>query len=223
MRRAFPLVTAHSGCMGSPPNGAEHIALAIASGADLVELDIRMAPDGRVVLAHDEDAALEEGILDLDRAFDLLEGEGSPVVNLDAKEPEAALAAALIARARGLEDSVLFSGLGPAETALMRERIPRFRYLLNADSILPASGYGGYEIRAACRMAAEHGCCGLNLEWSSASRELMDYARLRCLPVLLWTVDAEDEMLEALELGPYSLTTNRPDLLMRLLGKDQGR
>jgi glycerophosphoryl diester phosphodiesterase len=203
--------------MGSAPNGREHIRLAIAAGADLVELDIRLDAEGRVVLAHDEKLALEgKDLLALDEAFDLL-GEGDIVLNLDAKEPEAAIAAALVARLRGREESVVFSGLGPGDTRLMRQRIPRFRYLLNADSLLPASGYGCEEIRAACRLVAENSCCGINLEWLAATDELMDYARRRCVPVMLWTVDAEDEMLRALEFRPFSLTTNRPDLLVRLI------
>ncbi len=223
MRWSFPLVTAHSGCLGSRPNGREHIGLAIASGADQVELDIRLGPDGRVVLAHDEGLAPDGSeVLELGEAFELLSG-GGMVMNLDAKEPEAAIAAAGLARRRGCEDSIVFSGLGPEEVSLARDRIPGFRYLLNADSLLPASGYGSGQIRAACRMVAEYACCGLNLHHLAATKELMDYARPRCVPVMLWTVDTEDEMIAALELGPYSLTTNRPDLLARLIRCRQER
>ncbi|MDP3177792.1 MAG: glycerophosphodiester phosphodiesterase family protein, partial [Spirochaetaceae bacterium] len=112
MTRPFPLVTAHSGCMGSPENGREHIERALAAGADIVELDIRLSGDGRVVLSHDDcveradgrrliirerradelrAAALAAGaeLLELDEAFDLLAAAGV-VLNLDAKEPEAA-------------------------------------------------------------------------------------------------------------------------------------
>ena len=47
----------------------------------------------------------------------------------------------------------------------------------------------------------------------------MEYARRRCIPVLLWTIDTEDDLKKALELQPYSITTNRPDLLVGILEK----
>jgi glycerophosphoryl diester phosphodiesterase len=241
MSRAYPLVTAHSGCMGSPPNGREHIARALAEGADVVELDIRLASDGKVVLSHEDtisggrsdglliaghasaelaEAAASRGgeLLDLDLALDILAGADC-VINLDAKGPEAAMAAAVSARRRGIEWRILFSGLGAPEARAVRRGLPDFRCLLNADLLLPASGYGEEEIRAACSALTECGCCGLNLDWRAASRALMDYARPRCIPVLLWTVDEEADMQEALGLEPYSITTNRPDILGRLLGK----
>jgi glycerophosphoryl diester phosphodiesterase len=233
------LITAHSGCMESAPNSREHIAAALAWGADLVELDIRLSRDGRVVLSHNDALELPggrslviadhdwaelslapgpagPGLLDLEEAFRLLRGSDR-VLNLDAKEPEAAIAAAGLAGSRGFGDSLLFSGLGEAEARVVRARLPGFRCLLNADLILPATGYGQEEIREACRVVAETGCSGINLDWRSASPALLAYARLRCVPVLLWTIDAEEDLRKALALRPWSITTNRPDRAASLI------
>lgn len=236
-----PLVTAHSGCMGTRPNSREHVMRALSSGADVVELDIRLSSDGRVVLSHDEGASGPDGrlgafrdlswetirsfaaegdskerILDLDEALDLLAGAPA-AVNLDAKEPEAAMAAAAVARRRGMADSVFFSGLEPAAAAAVREGLRGFARLLNADSILPRTGYRAESMREALRIARDCGCCGLNLDFRAATEALISYAHPRCLPVSLWTVDATEDMERALRLGPYSLTTNRPDLLVKLI------
>ena len=47
------VITAHSGCEGTPPNSREHILAAIASGAEMLEVDIRER-DGLLYLSHDE-------------------------------------------------------------------------------------------------------------------------------------------------------------------------
>jgi glycerophosphoryl diester phosphodiesterase len=233
--------------MGELPNSRAHLRRALEEGSDIVELDIRLSADGRVVLSHDgslagpggkglpiaehpwrelEEAARAGGkeLLDLEAAFDFLSGSGC-AINLDAKEPEAASAAAALARGRGLGDSIIFSGLGEAEARLIRESLPDFRCLLNADLLLPASGYGEAELRAVHRSLTESGCCGINIDWRAADERLMEYARRRCIPVLLWTIDTKEELEEALELRPYSITTNRPDLLVAMLeeGGRKGR
>lgn len=237
--RPLPLVIAHSGCMGSPENSREHLERAIAAGADLAELDLRLTGDGRVVCSHNPEipapggqtlaiadfearelaeAARELGgeLLDLETAFGLI--AGSPcLLNLDAKEPEAAIAAAQLARRLDLSDSILFSGLHEADARRVKGALHGTRYLLNADLILPRSGYGAREIRAACGIAEELGCCGINLDWRAATEALMGWTRARCVPVLLWTADEETDMRAALSLGPFSLTTNRPDRLVRLV------
>lgn len=241
MRNPLPLITAHSGCLGSPPNSRLHLDLALGSGADVVELDLRLSADGKIVLAHDAaigqadgsgleigespyaelvEAARDAGreLLSLDEALDLLEGRDIGI-NLDAKVAEAAGAAAPLLRRRGIKDRVVFSGLEEEDARRFRLGFPDFRCLFNADAILPASGYGGAEIEAAFAVITESGACGLNLDWRAACPALMDRARLCCVPVLLWTMDSEAELLEAIEWGPWSITTHRPDLLARLLGR----
>ena len=47
------VITAHSGCEGTPDNSREHILAAIASGAEMIEVDVRQAPDGTLILSHD--------------------------------------------------------------------------------------------------------------------------------------------------------------------------
>lgn len=243
MRGQRPLVTAHSGCLGSAPNGRRHLELALEARADVIELDLRLSADREIVLVHDDAIAGPGGVslpisttghgelleaaraaggelLTLGEALDFLAGREA-MLNLDAKEGEAALAAAPILRRRGILDRVLFSGLEEAEARELRAGQPDVRCLLNADALLPASGYGEEEVRRACAVLTESGCCGLNLDWRAARPGLMAYARLRCIPILLWTIDTEAELRLALELGPWSITTHRPDLLVSMLSGER--
>ncbi|OQP06094.1 hypothetical protein B1691_17245, partial [Geobacillus sp. 47C-IIb] len=49
-----PLITAHTGCMNTPPNSIESILEGIKAGADIIEVDVRATKDGVAVLLHDE-------------------------------------------------------------------------------------------------------------------------------------------------------------------------
>ncbi len=167
----------------------------------------------------------EEGVMRLEMLFDLtgeLDRTMRPgrrtVLNLDAKEPSALLVAALLLRARGMESEVIFSGLEIGEIAIAHERLPDFRYLFNADALVPAGRARSGDMDRVCSLASEHGCSGINLEWTRGSAAFVEYARNRGLPVMLWTVDRDEDMRTVLSYGPHSITTNHPDLLAALIG-----
>jgi glycerophosphoryl diester phosphodiesterase len=214
------------------------VVAAIASGADIVEVDIRATRDGRVVLTHDDSILLSEGasgridalgwarieaasraggeqVLCLEDLLDAVPADAC-VLNLDAKDHGALTAAAEVVRSRRREDGVFFSGLDESGIQLARERLPDFRYLFNADHCFEKNpGMDG--MIAACRTALRYSCCGINLNWRLADSAMMEYARKRCIPVMLWTVDDTQAMMSNLLFGPYSITTNRPDILNSLL------
>ncbi len=236
------LVTAHAGCLGTVPNSMANIQAALASEADLVEVDLRATRDGVVVLAHDD--SLETGggrarIGDLDweelrklphpggewlrleTVLDLAAGRDR-VLNLDAKELAAMILASRLLRSRGMATDAVFSGLDSVGIRVARENLPGFRYLFNADAEVGEGGEGeGGEgtagIAAVCALASASGACGVNLPWTRISASLVDYARRRCLPVLAWTVDDGADMAKALGTGVYSITTHRPDILAELI------
>ena len=247
-----PLITAHAGCMGTVPNSPESLEVAFASGADIVEVDVRVTRDGVAVLAHDESLALrnggralvrdldwdeirlsaavsEGGILRLESLFDYSAGPAAAsalgrgvLFNLDIKENLALPAAGAFVSNRALSESVVFSGLDRKGIEVARELLPGFRYFFNADEFLPTDGRRGPGVAEACSLAMEFGCCGNNLEWTRASFELMRFAEKSGLPVALWTVDREKDMRIALAYSPDSVTTNRPDLLATLIGRFSG-
>ena len=54
-----PMITAHSGCEGTARDSMESVELALALGADAVEMDIRRAPDGLLYSSHDRQTGSE--------------------------------------------------------------------------------------------------------------------------------------------------------------------
>ena len=54
-----PMITAHSGCEGTARDSMESVELALALGADAIEMDIRRAPDGLLYISHDRQTGSE--------------------------------------------------------------------------------------------------------------------------------------------------------------------
>ena len=77
------VITAHSGCENTPPNSIEHIEAAIASGAEMIEVDVRMA-EGTLVLSHDvpEDAS---SLPTLRKCFEMVAPAENLHMNIDVK------------------------------------------------------------------------------------------------------------------------------------------
>ena len=51
-KHGLTIITAHSGCEGTFPNSREHILEAIASGAEMIEVDVRRSGE-LLYLSHD--------------------------------------------------------------------------------------------------------------------------------------------------------------------------
>jgi len=106
-RRTMPTITAHSGCEGTADNSMEHVRAAIASGAEMLEIDVR-EKDGLLYMWHDEGADVSACVT-LEECF----REVAPTalcVNCDVKT--AGLAAPVIALAArfSMEERIVFTG-----------------------------------------------------------------------------------------------------------------
>ena len=58
----LPYITAHSGCEGTPDNSLESVRAGVDLGADFVEVDVRLDPEGTPRLTHDMPAAYDAGL-----------------------------------------------------------------------------------------------------------------------------------------------------------------
>jgi len=170
------------------------------------------------------DCGQAEGIMRLETYLDLaaeldnsIRGGGPSILNLDIKESASLGAVAGIVRNRGLGSTVLFSGIKVDGLPEARIALSGLRYLFNADASLIAAEGLEADCRKVCAIASEFGCAGINLEWTNASARFMSFAREAGFPVMLWTVDRAEDMRTALAFEPDSITTNRPDILARLI------
>lgn len=143
---------------------------------------------------------------------------GGKMFNLDIKALPALRGTAELVRDQGIGDSVLFSGLYEDGVVLAGADFRGFTYFFNADGMMPAGLSGRGQADIVCGFASAHGCRGINLEWTRATKEFVARARELGQQVMLWTVDSVEGMGKVLDMQPDSVTTNYPDRLAALMG-----
>ena len=108
------MVCAHRGASADlPDNSLAAFEAAIGSGCEAIETDIRRAPDGRLVLAHDAEEALAPGVVELSALVAMARGR----IGLDLELKEPGLEGDLLAAVEGGEDWLLVTSFLPAVVA----------------------------------------------------------------------------------------------------------
>lgn len=235
-RLRSPLVIAHRGASGTlPENTLPAYELAVAQGADMIEIDLHRTRDRETIVTHDEDLArfgLRGEIADVDAAEirgldagggaviptldEVLAAFGSRVpFNLELKRgrrqryDDLETAALEAVERRGLLASTLFSSFDDPTLAELRSQSAEARValLLSARSAERA-------IERAQAVGAE----AVNPSRLVVTPELVADAHRAGLAVYVYTVDAEDEMRRLIGLGVDGLFTNFPARMRSVLG-----
>ncbi|WP_138752161.1 glycerophosphodiester phosphodiesterase [Paenibacillus sinopodophylli] len=241
----FPLVTAHTGCMGKLDNTIDSALAGIAFGADIVEDDIRVTRDGIPVLFHDEFVLLKDGtririssstydelrhldivpahaessvsirIGTLDELLATVQSAGCRV-NLDIKVNEAIARSADAVRKYGLEQRAFLSGCDANRALVAKAVAPWLPRLLNADAELFRTLPSSEAVKRTIDTAMAASCFGINIQQLYVQEELLASANECGLLIYVWTVDETDQMAALADRGVHSITTRRVDLAMRL-------
>jgi glycerophosphoryl diester phosphodiesterase len=239
-----PMVIAHRGASSrATEHTLEAFEEALAAGADILELDIRLTADGVPVVAHDRDLeralgvplaiaqaplaelrhavaaahpgrAPEEVLLTLE---DVLRRFQHARLNLELKDRHAELAQAVaeLIEAHEAYDRVLVA-------SFHRRALHRFRSLLG-DRVATSAAttevlrfYGCFLVRMPCRPAFQ----ALQIPPSAlaldlASHGFVEFARRHGLAVHYWTIDDPDEIRRLFELGADGVMTTDPEAAVR--------
>lgn len=224
--RTFPLITAHTGCMGTPDNSIDSIAAAVKHGADIAEDDVRATRDGKLVLGHDDIVRSADGgeirisasafgelaeraaspLVPLEEALLLAKGAGI-LFNLDIKDDAALEPVYALAAKHEMTDRVFLSGCEFARAKLAQLQVPPLRKLLNVRIASFAAKGQEEAVRQACEEALDSGCFGLNVPYQLVSGPLLDRAAEARLSVYVWTVNEPSHMRWLAKLGIASITT----------------
>jgi glycerophosphoryl diester phosphodiesterase len=196
-----PLICAHRGASAYyPENSREAIIAAIELGAEMIETDIRRAPDGTLVLSHQPPES-SEGLLTLAEFLEL--AGDRVVVDLELKESgyEAEIVAALDPRPARL----VISSFDPACVAAIRELAP------DVDAALL---FGEQAVGADLFAQAEQ--CGATLmapQFFLLTADVRSKARRAGTRLIVWTVN-DAEMLDHVIAEPatWAVITDVPDV-----------
>jgi glycerophosphoryl diester phosphodiesterase len=230
---AHPLIIAHRGAShDAPENSMAAFRLALAQGADMIELDVRASADHRLVVVHDPTTAHWEQparrVADLAlpalRVFDLGDGERIPLL-----DDVCAWAAATQVR---LNIELKVAGFEAATIALVRhynlvERVVVSSFLthvlvaLHAQAPDIARGVLTDVEVGVGENALEHGSPLPLLRrlaahaWHPASAQLHHAAQVQAVRaagyrVYVWTVDDVERARRLLAWGVDGIITNQP-------------
>ena len=206
-----PLITAHSGCDGTADNSLEYLKHALSLDVDGVEVDVRRDSSGNLILAHDNG----DISCDLNSAFDLLQGHHNIKINCDLKIPGLEDSVFEMAKSKGLEGRLWYSGEVPFDW--MRRNPGKAVWFLNAELIFPdcrdfhyPADDEAFAPKAAAKAAEvlkQTGAACLNLDYKLYPTLFCRLLRRMEVPLSLWTPSAEDEITYFLGEQVYNITT----------------
>jgi glycerophosphoryl diester phosphodiesterase len=197
------LVIAHRGSSWDlPENTLPAFERAIEDGADFIELDVHVAPDGELVVTHDPPRAAERH-LTLAEALAATHGRIGMMVEL--KTPYRYRRHDPVRRALKLmSDDDVFVCFQPSATALVRELRPKLRTVQHVG-VVPI------------RWAAAHGCWAAGFWNPRASARGIRAAQRLGLATTVYTVNDEKRMRQLAALGVTGIFTDRPRLALEAL------
>ena len=228
------LITAHSGCEGTPDNSIASIERGIALGADCVEIDIRLDAQGKLWLTHDL-PALFSGLTPVEDAFALIQKSGI-AVNCDLKEYGALLPTMKLAEKYGIgPDRLIFSG--SVDTALLEvnpEIARRSQIFLNSEELVKdlskkdapdRAGQTAYLLEnadAAAKRLWHLGAKALNAPYKYMPEALIGMLRERNVALSLWTLNEEAPLREFMRKDLLNITTRYASMALAIR-KEMGR
>ena len=230
------LITAHSGCEGTPDGSMESIKKGADLGADCVEIDVRRDGAGKLWLTHDLPESFS-GLVPLEEAFALIRERGI-TVNCDVKEYGALLPALELAEKADLRpDRLVFSG--SVDTGLL-SRDPdiarRCTVYLNSEELVKViAGRADLSreeqtefLLAHMRTAAERlrdlRASALNAPYTHTPDGLIERLRDEDIPLSLWTLNDPETLRAYMGKGLLNITTRIPSAALRIRGEtERGR
>ena len=204
------IITAHSACEGTPPNSIAHVKAAIASGAEIIEFDVRMAED-TLILSHDVPENPAE-CPTLREAFALITPEENLFMNVDVKTEGLIPHVMELAKEYGLCERIIFTGACNDDRELA----------MSFGGDMWRSMWPGQEIADGIAANKEDGSPFLNVAYCMITPENNKALSEEGFAFSAWTVDKEYFLRLFLRMGIANITTRNPVKAMELRREIQG-
>ncbi len=223
------IVIGHRGAAGlEPENTLRSIKAAIEIGVDEVEIDVRVSKDGYLVVIHDEtvdrttnghgfvrdltlkeiknlDAGQGEQVPTLKEVLDLTRNK--VVLDIELKVSEALNKTLCLIEEMKIQDHVVLISF-------------KHDLLLKARSSNPNIRTGAIFFESPKLSSLDvikKYADGIYVHYRNINKDLIDEAHSKNLRIGVWTVNSISDMKRMIRLGVDAVTTDRPDLLIRLL------
>lgn len=232
------LVIAHRGASAyQPENTLVAFALAIAQGAEMIEMDLHISCDNQVVVIHDAtldhttnltgkvdqltlaeiklaDAGKGERVPTLDETLDLTTGKVR--LYLEIKDPRAAIETLRIIRQRQCRDQVMLASF---DIELMRRLGEEVRdielgVILGNETFNPVVRWReAFPWRTLRQINYQVLCMQVELCYSYLARRIKAEGKR----LYVWTADEDKQFARMIKRGVDGIVTNKPDKLIAYL------
>jgi len=176
-------------------------------------------------LERDNELILKHGKAEITRLNEALETlktvKGK--LNLDIKDDLSLPGLAEIVRSEDLTHRVVVSGCNKITAANFKKNYPDFQVFLNADTNgLKKNGIDNInEIQTICDEAVSASCCGINIEYTYCTPQMVDLAKKSFLAISIWTVNDKENMKKFINWGVDNITTINPDILRSFIEEEE--
>ncbi len=199
-------LTAHTGCEETAENSLDSIRKGYESGADIVEFDLNFTACGEPMLSHDE---VKGGCVTLDEAFALIAALPDIKVNVDCKSVVNLKAVTELAEKHGVINRIFYTGISEADVEEVKKQTPGVIYWLNYGVDTEKNTDEKYLLFLA-EKTRNLGAAGLNINYETCTKELVEVFHREGLLVSIWTVNKQNHMITAYNLGADNITTRNP-------------
>lgn len=227
----MPYVVGHRGAAALlPENTIAGFQHAIQLGCDYVECDVHLSRDNHLVVIHDETVDRTTNgsgrVADLTlaelRQLDAGQGHQIPIFQevLDTVRdqvillcelkgpftPEATVRAVLN---NGMQDQVIFTSF----------QFGRLAGVKQLDPSLQTGAIFGEPAADALEQAIALGALSVGINYRFMTAAFVEGARRLGLNLRAWNPDLEEDIQRMIDLDPVGISSNRPDLVLRMLGR----
>ena len=214
-----PMITAHSGCSGTPANSMEYIEKACTFPIAALEIDIRRHPGGELLLTHDPIA--DAPLVRLEDAFDYLRGKDIRI-NCDLKEYGLEAEILRAAERTGIaRDRIIFTGSVTQARTFLKD-CKDVCVMINPEELLPSFYADIRSDKAPTMQALLDVCreCGyrvINIDFRVMDEELYAMCADAGIAVSAWTADKGEDIRQLCEKQVLNITTNDPELALEII------
>lgn len=199
-------ITAHSGAFNTVDNSLENIQAVVDNKVEVCEFDVRLRPDGTVVLSHDLVVSNNDGV-ELATAFEMLKGTGI-YINLDIKETRALAPLNALVEQYDMLQWVFLTGIEGYQVNAVKENCPNISYYLNYSPSRLKIFTTDYQQKL-ITMLEESGAVGINCNHKCACARLSEVLHNNGFKLSVWTVDRHWVNKRVLIIKPDNITTRQ--------------
>lgn len=227
----MPYVVGHRGAAAlQPENTIAGFEYAIDLGCDYLETDVQLSLDGHLVIIHDDtvdrttNGTGRVGEMTLAQLRDLDAGQGRQIPTLqevldvvrgkvtllcELKGPHTADPVARLVMANGMAEQVIFTSFHLGRLARIKQIHP---------SLLTGATFGDPPPDA-LEQALALGAISVGIHYAKMTEAFVVGARRLGLNLRAWNPDEEADIQRMIDLDPVGISSNRPDRVLKLLGR----